>query len=638
MASAIKNTLTLTEVAGSANAENNTSKIRILWESEQTGGYYNNNTREAYFWVSVNGGAEEKYSVIYNLPQGTTTRTVADKTLTIQHADDGTATVKVRTWMDTDLDEAGIIETSQTLELAQIGRASVLTAAADVTLGNKCSVKWTPMAAAFRYKLKFAMGEWSYTTGAIHPNQTSAYTYTGYAIPLETAKQIPDAKTGEMAVTLYTYSDSGATAQIGDAASATFTVTVPNNSETQPTVSIAVSPVSALPEAFTGLYIQGKTKVKVDISAEGKYGAEIVSSTAYIDGAQYGEEKDYTSGYLAGYGTIRAQGSVADTRGFTGSASEDIDVIPYSNPKILAATGESGVVASKCDAEGNLTEDGTYLKIKAKRSYSPVEADGVQLNFCQIRYRWKADGDDNYSEWVTLLAADAESNEVETGALLNGSLQATVTYHVQVGVLDDLGGTNETTFHLNTEKVYMHRNGPRNAMGLGKYVEDDNTLDVAWDIRARSRLILGEEGYPIVDFIVKAGTLQTAASDSTVVDNPETAASYDGDNVWHYKCWADGTYMMFGCFLVEVSSVTEGNGTFYTNPFAVLAPFEIDSALVAGVAFGGYRVMNGGISDMQDRSVGFRLERGKTTDVGTRLVARLMVQGLWHETTTLKEE
>lgn len=635
MASVIKNTLTLTEVSGSASAENNTSKIRILWESIQTGGYYNNNTRVAYFYVSVDGGAEEQYSVTYNLPKGTTTRTVADRTLTIQHADDGTATVTVRTWMDTDLDEAGIVETSQTLELAQIGRASELSSAANVTLGNKCSVKWTPMAAAFRYKLKFSMGEWGYTTDAIHPNQTSAYTYAGYTIPLEAAYQIPNSKTGTMTVTLFTYSDTGASEQIGGGSALEFTVTVPNTSETQPAVTLKYEPVSTLPEAFDGLYIQGKTRVKGEISTEGKYGAEITETAFVVGGGTYGEDKEFTSGYLSSYGTVELRAKATDSRGFIGSTADTIEVIPYSNPKILPADGESDVVAARCDADGNLSEEGTYLKIKAKRSWSAVEADGEQLNFCQIRYRWRPDADESYSDWVTLLASDAEDDEVETGALLNGTLQAKATYHVQVGVVDDVGGINSTTFQLNGEKIYMDRNGPKNSMGLGKYTEEEDTLDVAWKIRARDKLIIGPEGYELANFIIKSGTFPVTSEDSSVVDDVGDTAA---ENAWHYKCWADGTYLMFGLFLVEITSVTEGSGCFYSNPFSILAPFEIDSAVVTGTAIAAFWAMNGGISDAQDRSIGFRLAKGISTSAGTTCVAKLMVQGTWHETSTLKEE
>lgn len=483
---AVSQTLALTEVSGSASVAANTSKVRILWKSTQTGESYNGYTRTAKYYVSINGGAETEYSISYTLPKGTT-KTILDKTITVTHKTDGSGTVKVRTWMNTDI-SAGVVQLSETIDLTKIARASTITSAAAVTLGNKCSVKWTPLATAYRYKLKFSIGTWSYTTGAIHPNSTSAYTYTGYTIPLDVAKQILTAKSGTMTVELYTYSNSGATTQVGDASSKTFTVTVPDNSNTQPTVTMELSSVSSLASAFDGLYIQGKSKVKATLTAEGKYGASISTYGMTVDGTTYGSAAGYTSGYLANYGDFPVTGTAKDSRGITGSASETITVIPYSKPKILPVAGESEVIAARCDADGNFIDSGTYLKIRAKRSYSPVKSGDTQMNFCQIRFRYRVEKATSYSGWTTVLAKDSlDSDEITTAALLGGALAVDTTYIVQVGVVDDIGETAFTTITVHTDRVYMHRDGARRSLGLFKYVEDDNTVDIAEDITVKVR-------------------------------------------------------------------------------------------------------------------------------------------------------
>ena len=78
---AVSQSLSVTEVAGSANVADNSSKVRILWTSTQTGQSWNGYTRTAYYWVSINGGAETKYSVSYTLPQYST-KTILDTTIT----------------------------------------------------------------------------------------------------------------------------------------------------------------------------------------------------------------------------------------------------------------------------------------------------------------------------------------------------------------------------------------------------------------------------------------------------------------------------------------------------------------------------------------------------------------------------
>lgn len=376
------------------------------------------------------------------------------------------------------------ITASIAVTLPLIPAASTITSAGAVTLGNACSVKWTPATSSFRYKLKFAIGSWGFTTRALHPNQTSAYTYTGYAIPLEVAKQLPTGRTGTMTVTLYTYSDSGATVQIGSADSETFTVTVPDNTDTKPTVSMSLTPVSTLPSTFNGLYVQGVTKVKATLSAKGKYNAGIASYMMKVDGVFYYSDDEYTSGYLTTAGIRNVYGYATDDRCHIGEASTPITVLPYNTPKLENAS------AVRCDAAGNVSDSGTYLKISAKRSYSPVVSGGVQKNFCEIRYRY-SDGR-SYSDWVTILGKNILIGDtITTPALLNGELSNQASYTIQIQAIDDVGRYADTFIIIPTESVYWHRDGARNALGLGKYNERDNGVDSAWDFYMNGHKITG---------------------------------------------------------------------------------------------------------------------------------------------------
>lgn len=479
---AVSQVLTLTEVAGSPSVATNTSKVRILWTSTQSGGSYNDYTRTAKYWVSINGGSETEYTVSYTLPQGTT-KTILDTTITVTHKDDGSGTVKVRTWMDTSI-SAGVVEKSQTVTLTTIARSSSIDSAANVTLGKACSVTWTPKSSNYSYKLKFALDNWSYTTPVISPKKTSAYTYTGYVLPMDVANQIPNTRTGTVTVTLYTYSNTSASQQVGSADSETFTITVPDNSTTKPEVSMSLTTVGTLPEAFANIDIQGLTKVKATLSAKGKYGADIDSYLMRVDGTYYDSSDEYTSGYFTEPGARFVYGYATDKRGHTGQTVATIDVIPYSNPRL------ENVSAVRCDENGNISESGTYLKIHAKRIYSPVVFNRQQKNFCKIQCRY-SDGR-SYSAWVTILNRDAlDSDEVTTGPLLNGTLSAQASYTVQVRAIDDIGRYAETSITIPTDKVYWHRDGARNALGLGKYNERDDAIDSDWDFYMNGHKITG---------------------------------------------------------------------------------------------------------------------------------------------------
>lgn len=373
-------------------------------------------------------------------------------TAIVSHADNGAKSVYISA-------EGGINGTTltstdcgDTVTLDTIPRASTISSASNVTLGNACKVKWYPKSATFRYKLKFSLGNWSYTTGAIHPNQTTLYTYNGYTIPLAVANQITDSAKETMTVVLYTYSDSGATTQVGSTDTVTFTVTVPNNSSTKPTVQLVLNPVSSLGSAFSALFVQGKSRVKATtFTGTGKYGATISSYSLTVDGKSY--SSPYQSDYLETAGEITVTAKITDSRGYYTEVERTITVIPYNTPDILPASGKSEIVCARCYANGTIAEDGTYLRIIAKRSYSKVKSsDGTQHNFCTIRYRYRPETTKTYSDWKTLLAADSVSADtVDSGAIAGIVSSVETAYFVQVGVLDTVGGADAYQANIQTD-------------------------------------------------------------------------------------------------------------------------------------------------------------------------------------------
>lgn len=463
------------------NASNSSKVTAALYYRRNNTGFTTQGT--GTFSITI-GGYKTSTSKSLTITENGWVKAV-EATITISHDTDGKKSITISSTGSMSGTSLSSTSCSGTVVLDTIPRASTITSAYDRTLGTACSVRWTPLSTSFRYKLTFSLGGWSYTTGAIHPNTTSAYTYTGYTLPLEVANQLPKAKTGTMSVALYTYSDSSATTQVGSASSKTFTVTVPDDTNTKPSLTMSLIPVSSLGSTFSSLYIQGKSKVKATMSATGKYGATISSYSMSAQGKSYGSP--YQSDFLSTTGSVTVTGTTTDSRGYSNTATQSITVIPYSKPSVLPASGEKEIICARCDDNGNLSESGTYLKIKAKRSYSKVTASGVQKNFCVIRYRYKAENDSSYSAWTTILASSSAGDEVTTNALLGGTLAQTSSYMVQVGVIDDIGESHEVTIRIPTDKVYMHRAGSMNSLGIGKYAEEENTVDIAEDITLKVR-------------------------------------------------------------------------------------------------------------------------------------------------------
>lgn len=448
-----------------------------------------------------------------------------EATVTITHDSDGGKDITISAAGSIPGTTLSSTNCSDTVSLDTIPRASAITSAGAVTLGKACAVKWTPLSKAFRYKLKFSLGEWSYTTGAIHPNTVSAYTYDDYPIPLSVANQLPKAKTGTMTVVLYTYSDSGATKQVGSASSKTFTVTVPDNDSTKPTVNMTLSPVTAVGGVFASLYIQGLSKIKASFSGEGQYNADISSYRMTVQGKNYASP--YQSGYISQSGKVTVTGRATDSRGYYGEDVEEITFLPYSKPEILPLSGTAAIVCARCDSTGKLTGAGTYLKIKARRSYSKLTSGGVQKNFCLIRYRYREEGTNTFSAWKTLLARDNVATDMIDSAPISGVVpSAQTSYVVQVGVVDDIGESAAVQFVIPTDFITIDIpddfKGKR--VGIFRYVEgtDEDGLYVGLPIFGGS-----------VDSL-KLGTLLTATEAAPIdLDDIKTPGCYyspSGDN------------------------------------------------------------------------------------------------------------
>lgn len=443
------------------------------------------------------------------------------------------------------------ISGSSTVALTTIPRASSITSASNVTLGNKCSVKWTPLSTSFRYKLKFSLGGWSYTTGAIAPDTTSAYTYIGYTIPLAVSNYIDaSAKTGTMTATLYTYSDAGCTNQIGSASSKTFTVTIPENEETKPTVSFTVDPVNSFGDGFSGLFIQRMSRLQAEISASGKHGAAISSKTLIFQGKSY--NSPFLTDFISGSGQLTVKAVVRDSRGFTGEAQAEISVIPYQKPSLLPANGDSTIVCARCDSSGQLTESGSYLRIIARRSYSKVMVNDEQKNFCEIRFRYKAESAEAFSDWAVLLGrSDISADTVDSGVISGVVLSVQTAYVVQVAAADDLGETDVIQFNVPTDFVTIECpdsfKGRR--IGIFRYVDgtEDDGVYVGLPIFGGS-----------VDSLLTGSKLTATADAPISLSELKTPGCYfcpDADNAQHItECpYTDGG------FRLEVREISSKN-------------------------------------------------------------------------------
>lgn len=436
---------------------------------------------------------------------------------TVSHNDDGTKGILISSSGSIPSTTLTSTSCSGYVTLDTIPRASTITSATDTVLGTPCAVKWTPHSKTFSYRLTFTLKEWNHRTDVIHPNTTSAYTYTDYTLPLEAARQIPNSATGDMQVTIDTYSNSNGTGYLGSSKAVTLKVTVPYNDDTKPNVDMSLAPKDS---PFAGVYIQGRSKVSANIRGTFKLGTSISSYIYTVDGKGYTVGASAVSEVLSRSGEITVVGGLKDTRGHSTTVEQKINVIPYSKPKLLPTGGEKSIICARCDASGNLSESGTYLKIAVKREYSKVMSGDTQLNKCTLYYSYKRSNDPSFGNYNTLLAGDAEA-DYTTLITKQEIFEIDMSYLVQIRAEDTVGEITTITFAIPTAFAAFHLKEGGKGAAFGKYATTDNLLECAWDARFNGKLFLHDNE---MDVVIESGK----------------------SGLWNYRLWQSGNAELWG--------------------------------------------------------------------------------------------
>lgn len=379
---------------------------------------------------------------------------------------------------------------SKTVSLTNIPRASSITSASNVTLGNKCSIKWTPNSTSFTYKIKFTLGNFSYTTGTISPKTTSAYTYTGYTIPLSVANNITSAATGSMTVTLYTYSGG---ASVGSATKK-FTVTVP--STIKPTMdidSVSVTLDNSSNQIINewGIYVAGYSKARITASAKfdmESYGAGInfIISGGYSATKSGTKDADgvytlnHTGTVIASAGTKSFTVQAKDTRGRTSASKTigDIIVYDYSKPVV-----------------------NSFIARRDEKEARKIVVDYSNWNFSDVNGNNKVDVFVYYKEkpnkdWSKVLIAEKTSaSEIMNLTIENLLLSDTKSFNMYIEVVDSLGNSSiSKEFFIPTAMVLLNYRGNKDGLGLGiGKAAEENRLEVGLDAIFYGEIRIGNQ-------------------------------------------------------------------------------------------------------------------------------------------------
>lgn len=419
-----------------------------------------------FFKVVIDGdtvySADRNYRI--KLYDGTI---VASGKKKLTHKEDGTRKFAVSVAAGIYLYDRNV-EGSKTFTLDTIDAASKPTvSASSVPMGKSVTIYTNRKSSALTHDLTYSFGG---VTGTIKKGVGDSCTWP---IPLSLASKVPSAKDGNVTITCKTW--HGET-ELGTETTS-FTATVPDDTTTQPKVTMNVSAVES---PFSGVYVAGKSKVKVSYDASSDYSTIKSYLTELLN--DKGSTNPYTSAVLANAGTVEISGKVTDARGYFTKKTSKITVIEYSRPRIIPGEGKSNIVCTRCNSDGTVDPGGVYLRIQIGRKYWKVVSNGAQKNFCKLSYQWKTDAADDYSAPVELLARKATTDYVDV--CLSGIVTSNTTaYNIRLIAEDDVG--EEDTVTINIPTAFVTWNVPPGGHGwtLGGYHDPSkhNVFDCWFD-------------------------------------------------------------------------------------------------------------------------------------------------------------
>lgn len=398
---AVYNSLTLEEV--SYSVANNTSEVRMLWTSTQTGQSYNANTRTGYYVFNGSSG-----SVEYTLPANTTV-TILNETFTVSHNSDGTGSVSANTWMDTRI-SAGEISKEASLTLTTIPRASsVSCSAADI--GSDATITINRASANFTHTLTY---DFFGLTGTIATKTTQ--TSVKFTLPETFYAKIPNIKMGKGVITCVTYNGNQ---EIGT----TMCQMQANCNEAQCTPSITVESYdsNATTVALTGnksKFVKYYSNVTAKTNAVAKHSATIKSQSitigsTTINGAS-GTIKAVTDGLV--------KVTATDSRWFTNQISSKHTIVDY--------------VKLTCAIEAGAASTSGVAQLKVSGNYWNGNF-GAAANTLTVQYRYKAQ-DGSFTSWKNSSAAITKSNNTYNTTISVSGLDYTKAYTFQARAVDKL--------------------------------------------------------------------------------------------------------------------------------------------------------------------------------------------------------
>lgn len=454
-----KFTLTVTEI--SYSIENNTSTVSYaltIRYISSTGWNYNHGVDNASAYtetVTINGETHTAHNGKYD---GKSVTTYISGTQVINHDADGSKTIACSFSVDDKTGKSytsGDASASGTLTLTTIPRASSFNASSySGTLGTAMSITYTSASNSFTHTLTFSLG--STTIGTNNTSGTFSWT-PAYSL----ATNNTSGTTLSGTLTLITYNGS---TELGRK-TAPCSLTIPNNSTTQPSISIATSDTKGYLSTYNA-YVFTKSILTITPTITYKYNSSIKtisytlrktnSSGEVLTSASYSSLTtfSYTTNYV---GTIHITTTITDSRNFSSSTTSTITVANYVSPNI-----------SQFQCERDSTTEST---INCYITGSSTNINNRSLNTTTWTLQYKKS---TAPSWTTANTWTGYTLSKQPQTITGTDVDA--TYDIKITAVDQFSTVPKTATVTSTFTLINFSNGGK-GIAFGKSSETENLFE-----------------------------------------------------------------------------------------------------------------------------------------------------------------
>lgn len=308
------------------------------------------------------------------------------------------------------------------------------------TLGTEHTIKLTRYGTDMTHTLTAKCGSASLTIASGVKTDTVKWTP-----PISWAAQNTTETAVPVVITCTTY--SGSTAVGSKSIGLSFSIPA----SVVPTATIATADAKGHLATY-GSYVQGKSQLKVTVSADGAYGSEVISCVITC-GNQTTAGTDVTFA-LPTSGSITVTAVVTDSRKRSATVSTKITVTAYAAPTVQITS------AYRCDASGNENNEGSYGVAVFSASVTSLGAKNGAAYALKYRVR-------GTSSWTSIAISSLNGNYAPAGASQVFPADTTKMYEVCIVATDHFGSIESTYRVVGASFVLMESIRSLGSIGYG---------------------------------------------------------------------------------------------------------------------------------------------------------------------------